>query len=266
MKLVDILARELKVWPVNASHAVQDNCGPFKNLIFLLEGPQENTSRNEFSDGWHPGESVSAVSDIKASELAEDHATAIVTREQWLAAGDALNKPVVDWSKAPEWAKKHGYAGPDRLPVWFDDFRYQYFRDGKQYSFGLPLSRTVDEISDVTERPAAPAWNGEGLPPIGVACEHQVVNCISWTKSTVLAYGEKKIFYRDSAGHEWSRPSGELKFRRILTAEQIAAEVKAKEMAEMLKLFEDAIPAGDWDTLAGIEALHDAGYRKQVSE
>lgn len=92
MKLVDILARELKVWPDSASHAVQDNYAHYKGDIFLLDGLQINTDRHDFADGWHLGPGVLVVLSLRAAELAEDHTTAIITREQWQAAVDALNK------------------------------------------------------------------------------------------------------------------------------------------------------------------------------
>lgn len=82
MKLVDILAREMKVWPGNYLDVGQADFG---RLHLTGIGPHERHTDEAYTK-------------------ADDWRTAIVTCEQWQAAVDALNGPVVDWSKAPEWA------------------------------------------------------------------------------------------------------------------------------------------------------------------
>lgn len=83
MKLVDILARELKVWPDGAVTAVQDLDGEVK-FDNSDEMPRINKSkdvwvrRGDWGDSIHP------------QELAEDCSYAIVTKPQWQAAVDAL--------------------------------------------------------------------------------------------------------------------------------------------------------------------------------
>ena len=81
MKLVDILARELKVWPESSDFAWQD---------YDLEIRFSHTARN----------------DTYVSTLADDHVRSRygddpdygVTRTEWQAAVDALNAPkVVEW-------------------------------------------------------------------------------------------------------------------------------------------------------------------------
>lgn len=75
MKLVDILARELKVWPDRADSISQSYSGmvfyfPFGGRVHELDG-------KEISDDWN---------------------AAAVTRAEWQAAVDALNAPkVVEW-------------------------------------------------------------------------------------------------------------------------------------------------------------------------
>lgn len=76
MKLVDILARELKAWP-EESHELEQN---YDLKIF---------SRESFKNP------------IILSELADDWLIAVVTRAEWQAAVDALNAPkVVEWDGA----------------------------------------------------------------------------------------------------------------------------------------------------------------------
>ena len=78
MKLVDILARELKVWPEDLPHAMlaQSERGSVNYLI---------NNRLKWAMPTSP-------------ERAEDWLTAIVTRASWQDAVDALNAPkVVEW-------------------------------------------------------------------------------------------------------------------------------------------------------------------------
>src|SRR3990167_2919510 len=88
-KLVDILARELEVWPDNnlseasASFVAQDSDG----MIVTLD-PEETASASQFNGDewvrshWTGGDLV--------FEVADDHQTAIITHAQWQSAVDAL--------------------------------------------------------------------------------------------------------------------------------------------------------------------------------
>lgn len=92
MKLVDILARELKVWPKNVQCIVQD-ADVDATIYGVLEGnlPEFHVKR------W-TGAEFHCVID-RPSCLSSDHCTSMVTRAQWQAAVDAPNKPLVE----PAW-------------------------------------------------------------------------------------------------------------------------------------------------------------------
>lgn len=94
MKLVDILARELKVWPDDWVVCSQDSDSYIAGYSDpdLMEFSKGNwLGENNFLHGdWLPNQDI--------AELASDYATAIVTRAEWQAAVDALNAPkVVEW-------------------------------------------------------------------------------------------------------------------------------------------------------------------------
>lgn len=75
MKLVDILARELKVWPCKSISATSSHVDA--EVYF---------SPDECGGDFYP------------SVMAEDYLTAEVTRAEWQAAVDAINAPkVVEW-------------------------------------------------------------------------------------------------------------------------------------------------------------------------
>lgn len=162
----------------------------------------------------------------------------------------------IDWSKAPEGAthydtdfdlfcNENGYWRPSGIWV----------SDNKQNEWGT--HRYV-------ARPVA--WTGEGLPPVGAACE--VKNYINdgWDRvDEVLAHTtikgavvavfkcDDRVFYSPADA-----------FRPIRTPEQIAAEEREKEVDalcyDIVSHYE--APKMSEHYLGLAKALHAAGYRK----
>lgn len=96
-KLVEILARELKEWPMarggtyHTEAVAQDLDGGLVRLDHLREPHPTQFNGEDWSRGCWTGYAYYV-------ELSEDHATAIVTRAEWQAAVDALKaKDVVEW-------------------------------------------------------------------------------------------------------------------------------------------------------------------------
>lgn len=186
MKLVDILARELKVWPFGGHFAWQDYD---KEVRFS-------------PDSKH---------DFHMSELAEDNVRPChglnplsgVTRAEWQAAVDALNAPKV-----------------------------------------------VE-------------WDGVGLPPVGSAsCEYLGAHKYDeWTIVNIFAHYGHTVFV--DFGDGWRAEDDSSRFRPIRTAEQVAAEEREKEIADMMEVTSDGITCMDRDDAL---ALYKAGYRKQVAK
>lgn len=84
-----------------------------------------------------------------------------------------------------------------------------------------------------------PAWNGEGLPPVGTVCERSFLDpeLTRWSTATILCHGRNTIYYRDHNGVEWSHYINDLQFRLIRTAEQLAAEQRDRVADEMVRRF-----------------------------
>ena len=92
MKLVQLLAKELSEWPDNnlaefsALFVAQDDDG----MIVTLD-PEEKPDADQFNGcswsrhSWTGGDLI--------FEVAEDHATSIITRDQWQAEREKMNKP-----------------------------------------------------------------------------------------------------------------------------------------------------------------------------
>lgn len=100
MKLVDILARELKVWPEQAALAVQDGDGR-KTIKFGSSGSNPSLALFGLENVWQSnGWKCSHHVDFDFDLLAEDWSTAVVTRAEWQAAVDALKAAE---NSAPAW-------------------------------------------------------------------------------------------------------------------------------------------------------------------
>lgn len=132
---------------------------------------------------------------------------------------------------------------------------------------------SIDQISCITVKASSPEWGAEGLPPVGTVCEMRRTDYvdIDWQKVEFLCAGNKKAFFRDRDGHEWSRPLSDLKFRPIRTPEQIAAEDREAAIKAMMAEADLNLGAGEMMSVSdyiecSFAALYDAGWRKQVTE
>lgn len=252
MKLVDILARELKEWVSDWPAMGQAEDGTLHREPFL---------------GGHTSFSLTRAS---------DYVQAIVTRAQWKEAREALSKPVNGTpmppiSEAPKDAT-HWDPGINCTATWAmkcDGVWYWHPADGEAIENGW---RPYSNVSPATlnfiriERP----WTGEGLPPVGTECEFKQ-NLLGWVKATITAITDKSIvftrpIYRRAeitGVHEELLPHKAIeRFRPIRTPEQIAAEERNAILAEMQRAV-DCGSHGPQITLQNtLMNLYDAGYRK----
>lgn len=191
MKLIDILARDLKDWPWSTS-VVGQACDGSLHLNRAFD-PCLGHSVERF-------------------EKADDWAEAHVTRAEWQAAVDALNKP------------------------------------------------------------AAPEWNGEGVPPVGATVEIQKgewgvrseSECFLSRPVLVAASFKTQELGIDMIAVDGGWLGCEVfraeMARPVRTPEQIAAEQRerqAKAMFDLLKPGEEVSPAF-------FKKLYDAGFRKHL--
>ena len=263
MKLLNILARELKVWPDQYYQIFQDSGGNLHGS--LSDGDLEDCDQEDL-----PGDPVT---------IAWDGNNAVVDRAEWQAAVDAIyadepaelkwpdgsthfqeviggaTRPVF-WNVVDGVALKAWRMMPDKVTV---EETYTYC------SKGCPTFN----ISKCIERPAPKVveWDGVGLPPVGTVCQYQ--NSLgSWFKVEITAIAKKGICFiqPDLDGENYACKVSS-KFRPIRTAEQVAAEKRIKEISEMRAV----VVAASKSKRASIAectatvALYDAGYRKQVA-
>lgn len=122
----------------------------------------------------------------------------------------------IDWSKAPEGAE---YWCDDQ---WFKIFGGEWFTwYPGALSWARPAYKAPDNFSwwgNAVERPSAPSWSSEGLPPVGVVCEmhHESWQPNNWPKVTVKYASAEYFITEDGAGEQhWHAHS--VKFRPIRT-------------------------------------------------
>lgn len=98
MKLVQLLAKELKEWPEGAKYACQDTAGTYEGSVFFV------SNEPEYSDG-SGGWSVCGVIDaIYNLEVSSDAKIKTVTKSQWRAEREKMNKP--------KWIRHRGGLNP----------------------------------------------------------------------------------------------------------------------------------------------------------
>lgn len=247
MKLVDILARELKDWPEGCDELFQTSSGR------VIGVSNRDTDKSE---------------KIGMLTLNDEGTDPYVTSAEWQAAVDALNAEQVSELKWPDGATHYvppqngaengvfykvandlavkswipengGFAHYDRPPV-----------TNKRHHLPGTITRQNERALE---------WDGEGLPPVGTVCEFTSDGGGSYEKCEVIAHHNSLIvcfIHQDKI-----RATSGCCVRPIKTAEQIAAEKREAEISKMLDIINAAAAGGSGKSAA--RALYDAGYHKQ---
>ena len=179
----------------------------------------------------------------------------------------------IDWSKAPEGATHYNHTYFD----WYKVGSHEpFFWDGRAWA---PARLWDDRKHDCIQRPAAPSWSGEGLPPVGVVCEFVDeddcdIRPPSWPDSLTHGAGVEILAHyaplRDSvlvAVFAFKIDSGRATaqamagcFRPLRTPEQIAAD--AREQALQAACDVVGCQVGSMYGVEVVKKQIDAGYRK----
>jgi hypothetical protein len=188
----------------------------------------------------------------------------------------------IDWSKAPPHAT-HWCPGNAKIEAgWIynpggtkGEFYSCYADRGLEHIPAFPDWRK----SRLVQRPPKQPWAGEGLPPVGMACEAAIPHTSGpdnershiWIEGRVIAYHEiKGKTYAWFSEDDGFYPPSVLEFRPIRTPEQIAAEERLHEILNACTDINYKVEEFNANLdcslaiRATIEAMIDAGYRKQV--
>lgn len=183
----------------------------------------------------------------------------------------------IDWSKAPEGATHWDPIDGNYLKQ-ICGLAFMWYGGGTKW--GPKTWQYPEDLSTMPRLIARPAaWNGEGLPPVGVKIEISHKNAQpDWAnpgfrETKIVAMGEQlMILEPDGSGHEKVAKIADYHFRPLRTPEQIAAEERQKEIDGMVyEMMRSRTGFGTDQTNAKeiaigyAEQLHKSGYRKQVA-
>lgn len=165
-----------------------------------------------------------------------------------------INVEEIDWSKAPEGATHYFSAADEWYMVGDMDHAMAW---AGRWIVATMYSYRKDRM---IPRPTTPSWSGEGLPPVGVACE--VCHDGQWYETTIIGIDQDDGSHVFKTHGDYDTPYDGFvsasSFRPIRTPEQIAAderEAAIKEIGDMI--------ASVGPTFRDQAArLYDAGYRK----
>lgn len=176
------------------------------------------------------------------------------------------------------------YGIGDDCPVFFRNIiKGESYEFKNVYSSGImanwmKCTGYTDIPKDLIERPKKQeAWDGEGLPPVGLdvlakvdfkkAPPYTIINLTeigidvqnsmpSFQKAKVLYASEKYVILL-ARGVECMAPRSCVEFEKIKTAEQLAEEERKSQLGVMHKIYME----GASEHKGGLAALYDAGYK-----
>ncbi|MCO3341477.1 hypothetical protein FA197_11560 [Pseudomonas aeruginosa] len=177
----------------------------------------------------------------------------------------------IDWNTAPEGATHWEPSGPEFNEGWMKKERNGWFfwGLGAEWKYGGDVS--AEREATFEARPQE-AWDGQGLPPVGI--EAEIIwdsTDVAYYRAKILAHDEDRVVFRWCEGESKGQYGSYAvlnfgilpTFRPIRTPEQIASEERSKECDRIFFILSNVKREGNRSDMA--EALYDAGYRRQDS-
>lgn len=190
----------------------------------------------------------------------------------------------IDWSKAPEDSTHAGNSPYEKgVVTWFKGIsdpasRNYFMNEGSMNAWAI----SSENLSawDLIERPKKQeAWDGEGLPPVGLDVEIKRGNCTwidgdEWQIGKTATVMASFLNSRDIEMASVQFPGGHCEcilarcLSPIRTAEQLAEEEREKEAIELYLTMQPASNSKAWDNIGGCardryRLAISSGYRKQ---
>ena len=214
MKLIDMLVEDGLngwQWPDGVECITQDNGSSIYKGVAFGYHKAPYIKKNIWLANNGTGHADAKIK--KYDVVADDWDTAIITREQYEAALAARNDGWIEWGggECPlhhgviiDAKDRDGYIHHGEVvgeSIYIDDIFWRRgvcaLEDNEIIAYRLHQPQEVeraeaDDEADLNEcigQGAAPVWNGEGLPPVGVECEVSVDGGRSWC--TYRAINEK---------------------------------------------------------------------------
>lgn len=175
MKLVQLLAKELKEWPEGAKYACQDTAGTYEGSVFFVSNEPEHS---DGSGGWSVCGVIGAIHNLDVSSDAKINT---VTKSQWQAEREKMNKPkwirhrggkcpvkdgtkvvaryrdgsVSDWRMTPEeilsaiWS--HSGCETDIMAYYVEETKDQEIEEVKKTNFGTITYKLEIDATEATK-------------------------------------------------------------------------------------------------------------------
>ena len=240
MTLLELLRQELPKrggWPEGADYCIQHAHDLGFRWVIFNKGIVNSTSAD--AEGkWEMDWKFSHKHDFRADELASDHTTAIITREQYEAALSAKNDGWIDWcggerpvsdstivevryrngevkAAAPADFYEWGHGRPHFVTTGRDIIAYRLHKPQKA---AQPKADDEADLNECIGQDAAPVWDGEGVtPPVGCMCERSWAGD-EWQSCKILfASGQIVVVKLKESGMEDAYNIGDVTFRHIIS-------------------------------------------------
>ncbi|MFW4884454.1 hypothetical protein ACOAOW_11595 [Pseudomonas aeruginosa] len=169
----------------------------------------------------------------------------------------------IDWTKAPEgathWEPKSSYFAEGWMRKVGNEWSF-WSEGSESWVRGALTCNVSGEREAKFEARPQESWDGQGLPPVGTACEYRHMIWPEYRPCEIRYISEESLVAYDNGQEQFYRTCDML-FRPLPTPEQIAAEEREKAISEMLGLYNSAYWA--MTSKQFCEILFDAGYRRQ---
>lgn len=236
MKLIDMLVEDGLngwQWPDGVECITQDNGSSIYKGVAFGYHKAPYLKKNIWLANNGTGHADAKIK--KYDVVADDWDTAIITREQYEAALAAKNDGWIEWDggECPvngDTVVEVKYRNP--FPGHINNRQGCYFSwshegdDGDIIAYRLHQPQEAEQAeadeADLNEcigQDAAPVWNGEGLPPVGMEIEYRFAKVnyrTDFYSGKVLAYGMQNVFMEHWASkNEFIQPLDKIEFRPI---------------------------------------------------
>ncbi|EPQ8800842.1 hypothetical protein ACUW02_007084 [Pseudomonas aeruginosa] len=160
----------------------------------------------------------------------------------------------IDWNTAPEGATHWEPAGLEFHEGWMKKEGNVWFFWGldAEWKYGGDVS--AEREATFEARPQE-AWDGQGLPPVGVECEYRHIIWPEYRRCEIRYISDESLVAYDNGQEQYYR-THDMLFRPLRTPSRSLAEEREKAIEEMCFAVETL-------TVKQAKALFDAGYRRQ---
>ncbi|HFT1366744.1 TPA: hypothetical protein ACHT38_003151 [Pseudomonas aeruginosa] len=170
----------------------------------------------------------------------------------------------IDWSKAPDGATHWEPNGKLFCEGWMkkEGNKWSYWIEGRKVWVSQTPACSVSAEREATfEARPQDAWDGKGLPPVGISVEW-LSSANGWLGGRVVGHDGSVAVVSHNDGYTGCHPH---EVRPMPTPEQIAAEEREKAISEMLDLYINNGAYWPMTSKQFCEILFGAGYRRQES-